>query len=443
MAKDFQTFAGQATPGIPLISYPTPLKADIFITEIVDAQQPSYQALDYGAAYTDAVTFPSHILVWQHPQNYQYIERIYAAPRSNQDTYNFSEEFSGEDTTKPVFHRTYYTPRASYTPIAGGTLFPGSTTIYMVEEKLLPQDTGNPIENVYGRVQRTYETLPGPSLTEYVVDEQTQIKIAIKKTRVLASTATAANSGLVSGWYVEFKPVSAIIAVKIESQVVTPLPDPLVYYGTRPISLPSTLLSITPVWQDGTSGGDGDGNGATIHATASAYSHTTGEAIITHKAGFNGAALARFTKSFFASPPASTDVPTPTQILPSSGSIVFTSEGGGGEGTVAVNGSSTSKSNSGQDTISTSVKYLGPYITPSINTTTTHNGPNVVYTGAATGETTVTITMTGSSTAKMTVNIPASTPTALNSGDWILDEVKVDQWRLGIWVVYKIEVQIP
>ena len=41
------------------------------------------------------------------------------------------------------------------------------------------------------------------------------------------------------------------------------------------------------------------------------------------------------------------------------------------------------------------------------------------------------------------VGIPASTPTTLNVGDWIVDDVNFEPWRAGIFVKSVIEVKVP
>lgn len=309
--KDSQTFAGQLTPGISLVSYPTPSIRDILISEIVDTHQPSYQALDYGTPYPDTINFPNHVLVKQHPRSYEYIERIYASQRVDEDAYNYGITYQNEDTTKPIFSRTYYVKRSTYSPLTtavaltgvtridvtnGGSGYSSSASvtitgthtvqataiphivngivdaiyvtnegsgyttapsiaivdstgigasaasviqgpgIYLTKEVLLERNDSDPIETIYGKVQRLYETLPGSAITSYRIDKEMGTVISTTKTKVLSGTITTqvivSNGSLV---ITEEEQIDSATSY----QVVTSVPSPIWTYSNPLISTQS------------------------------------------------------------------------------------------------------------------------------------------------------------------------------------------------------------
>jgi hypothetical protein len=276
-----------------------------------------------------------------------------------------------------------------------------------------------------------------PTLTEYHVDEQTAIVVAVQKTVVDATTITAGQAGLqtagaLSGWYVEFQPLDKFKSVRIASQVVS-LPGAVTYYGSRPLSLPDTLLNIIPIWDYAYNQGGGVGTENSV----SASQHVGGDLLITIKQGFRGEAVAKFTKSFSMGAPSQGSIPTPTQILPSTGTAVIISKGQ--QSDMKANGSSCSFSGGAE--IRSKVTHIERVLTTGYAATVYSYTPNGI-TESSTGEE-VAISASAQGSAAATVNIPASTPTSVPSGTWILDEVKVEQWRLGVWIVYTVEVLVP
>jgi hypothetical protein len=293
---------------------------------------------------------------------------------------------------------------------------------------------------------------------QFSVDEQTAIAVQIDKQVVPASQATVANAGYQNGWYVEFNPLDKFKSIQIASQVVGTLPADIVYYGSRPLRLPDTLLSVVPIWDDTSNSGVGDTASALqVDASASATCAVDGDILVTMQHGFNGEAVARFTKRFLSSPPAQSSIPTPTQILPSYGTVAIIAKGQSrtekaGFSTVGGTGSVSVGSN-----IRTKVVHIGPVLTAGLTAPTSGNatytqsisdsgaGGNwmTAYSIGLDAALSVTAKAGASATGSITVNIPPSTPTAITSGTWILDEVKVEQWRLGIWVMLVVEVLVP
>jgi hypothetical protein len=284
-----------------------------------------------------------------------------------------------------------------------------------------------------------------PQLIEYAVDEQTTITVKIVKTVVDVSEATDAAAGKQGSWYVEFKALDKFKCVKIQSQVVGSMPSDIVYYSSRPLSLPDTLLSITPLWDNSNNGGSGAGNGAESSAHASASSYTDGDILVQMQHGFRGYAKARITKKFLSAPPDQSAIPTPTIIKPAYGTAVIIAKGQSSSAQATSNGNSSSSSFSGGSQIKTKARQIGPVLTTAVNTTTTHTGQhqhNEASSGTE-GPAYIVESADADSTATLQISIPASTPSAINSGTYILDEVTVEQWRLGVWVLLIVEVLVP
>ena len=291
-----------------------------------------------------------------------------------------------------------------------------------------------------------------PTLTQFHTDEQTGIKTEIRKTVVAASDATEENSGVIDGWWTEFQPIDKFKSVRIESKVVSgSLPADEVWYGTAPVSLPDTLLSVDPIYDESRNGGDGEAHSTgtlTLHASANATLHASGDFLITRKQGFHGDALARFTRRYSVGPPI--DQPEVLKIFPSFGTALMISKGQSTNVSVTCySNTNGSRETSGGSQIATRVTHIGPVMTSGFD--------NVTYTYAPTGEshtsTAISIaalsggrldlTATANASAQSIIKIPASYPTSLDSGTWFVKDVRPEKWRLGVWVTTIIEVQIP
>jgi len=155
-----------AGKGIP--SFPTPVIKDTVIVEVVNAWKGDYVPLEYGAKWDDHPhasqqgSFPDHKLISQSPtsEDGQWVKRIWANDRVDQDTYNYAIRYSGGSDAHPIYIRTYLEPRDTYAPVLDGTadpLFPGAL---LVDEEVTRTD--GEFDSRYVQVTRVYETLPGP-----------------------------------------------------------------------------------------------------------------------------------------------------------------------------------------------------------------------------------------------------------------------------------------
>ena len=283
------------------------------------------------------------------------------------------------------------------------------------------------------------------TLVETQVDQQTQIKVIVKKS--IAPAADAADptkSGLISGWYTEYKPLDDTHAIKIESQVVntiaSPLPSPLVNYGTYPLRLPDQLLAIIPEWGQVTGEGGGYGSGTEISATASANATVEGGIKVLVQNGINGDVPARFTTIYLASPPAQSDIPTPVVFFPTTGDATMIITGQKMDVMARLGASGAGGSSSMGSDIRVKSVSIGPIITPGYNSTQ-YSTEAIAMATSTCGYIIENAQAIG--TGKITINIPASSPTTIPWGTWILVKAQPEQWRLGLWVLHLVEAFIP
>ena len=164
------TNAMKPAPGKGVSSFPTPVIKDTVIVEVVNAWKGDYQPLEYGTKWDDVPhasvqgSFPDHKLISQAPnsEDGQFVKRIWANDRVDQDTYNYAIKYSGGSDQHPIYIRTYILPRESYTPIPDLTPDPLFPNAVLVDEEVAR--TEGELDSRYVQVTRVYETLPGPEL---------------------------------------------------------------------------------------------------------------------------------------------------------------------------------------------------------------------------------------------------------------------------------------
>ena len=186
--------AMKPAPGKGVSSFPTPVIKDTVIVEVVNAWSGSYTPLEYGTKWDDVPhasvqgSFPDHKLVSQSPnsEDGQWVKRIWANDRVDQDTYNYAIKYSGGSDAHPIYIRTYVELRETYAPVpdlSPDPLFPGA---FLVEEEVQRQE--DELDSRYVKVIRTYETLPGPSITSQRYTERGDIE-TVSSQQVFPSTS--------------------------------------------------------------------------------------------------------------------------------------------------------------------------------------------------------------------------------------------------------------
>jgi hypothetical protein len=182
------TKAMAPAPGKGVSSYPTPVIKDTIIVEVVNAWKGDYVPLEYGAKWDDVPhasvqgSFPDHKLISQAPnsEDGQWVKRIWANDRVDQDTYNYAIKYSAGSDAHPIYIRTYLEPRETYTPVpdlSPDPLFPGA---FLVDEEVTR--TEGEFDSRYVQVTRIYETLPGPIVRSKRVNERGDIETVEKQT---------------------------------------------------------------------------------------------------------------------------------------------------------------------------------------------------------------------------------------------------------------------
>lgn len=168
------TNAMKPAPGKGISSFPTPVIKDTVIVEIVNAWSGSYTPLEYGTKWDDVPhasvqgSYPDHKLISQSPnsEDGQWVKRIWANDRVDQDTYNYAIKYSGGSDAHPIYIRTYLLPRETYQPVpdlSPDPLFPGAL---LVDEEVAR--TEGEFDSRYVQVTRVYETLPGPIISSKI-----------------------------------------------------------------------------------------------------------------------------------------------------------------------------------------------------------------------------------------------------------------------------------
>jgi len=100
--------------GTPNEAYPTPDVRDVMVIEDIPLRNSGYEPLPKG---TPRPGDPTALLVFeqimQSNETTQYVRRIYATNRTNQDVYNFSVKYTQESPSFPAYVRSYIVRRDS------------------------------------------------------------------------------------------------------------------------------------------------------------------------------------------------------------------------------------------------------------------------------------------------------------------------------------------
>ena len=202
------TNAMNPAPAKGIQSLPTPVIDDVIITEVVNAWKGDYQKLEYGTMW-DSVphgsqqgSFPEHKLVFQQTssEDGQWVKRIWANDRVNQDGYNYAIKYSAGSQAHPIYIRTYVVPRETYFPLPDGTpdtMFPYAL---LVDEEVTR--TENELDSKYITVTRVYETIPGPAVPTRRYNERGDLETVLVQT-VLPNTPPDPDGLLVTQSQVE------------------------------------------------------------------------------------------------------------------------------------------------------------------------------------------------------------------------------------------------
>lgn len=202
------TNAMNPAPSKGIQSLPTPVIDDVIITEMVNAWKGDYENLEYGTKWDDVFhgsqqgSFPEHKLVFQQvsSEDGQWVKRIWANDRVNQDSYNYAIKYSAGSQEHPIYIRTYVVPRETYAPLLDGTPDPLFPHALLVDEEATRVE--GELDSKYISVTRVYETLPGPAVPTRRYNERGDLETVIVQT-VPPNTPPDPDGLLVTGSKVE------------------------------------------------------------------------------------------------------------------------------------------------------------------------------------------------------------------------------------------------
>ena len=207
-------------PDTPITSYPTPEVADIVITVDVDSRLPGYKVLEYGTLYPDQTRYPGAKLVAQTPiEDDRFIRRVFATDRVNQEAYNYAIQFSAGEPDYPIYVRTYVEPRDTYAPLADNSPDPVIPGAFLVDEEAVPAD--GELNNLYLKVTRIYETLPGPWVPSSRYDDDLG-SVQIRRRSVVNSGQVASLTENTRTTY-EARDGSTVVYIELEESWSTEL----------------------------------------------------------------------------------------------------------------------------------------------------------------------------------------------------------------------------
>ena len=214
-------------PDTPVRSFPTPNIDDLVVLVDVDSRLPGYKPLEYGTPHPDQTRFPGAKLVYQEPleNSDQFVRRIYATDRVNQEAYNYAVRYSGGSDRHPIYIRTYLEPRDEYRPSPDLTPDPLFAGALLVDEEADPAE--GELNSRYLLVKRVFETLPGPLITSKEVNEYGVIETITNQT--VKPGALPDPTGLFVADSVVAEDVSKAVR---QRRVMDRLPDPYNTYET-------------------------------------------------------------------------------------------------------------------------------------------------------------------------------------------------------------------
>lgn len=196
------TNAMKPAPGKGVSSFPTPVIKDTVIVEVVNAWKGDYTPLEYGTKWDDVPhasvqgSFPDHKLISQSPnsEDGQWVKRIWANDRVDQDSYNYAIKYIEGSKDHPTYVRTYIIPRNEYVPLEDGDPDPLFNGAILTEQEV--NRTEGELDSQYVSVTRAYETLPGPVVSaSSLVDTPVGLALAnVTRQKVIVSNTTPSGS---------------------------------------------------------------------------------------------------------------------------------------------------------------------------------------------------------------------------------------------------------
>lgn len=278
-----------------------------------------------------------------------------------------------------------------------------------------------------------------PTLIGTQIDEVSGIAVEVKKTFVPNGTTGGITGDLNDGpqTYTEIQGYNKYRSISIASKILLPLPEPEVIPVFDTVRLPSELEEVKVVWDQQVSGGaqaSEKGAGASSKALVGAV------IIVKTRDGYSGPAQGTITRSYHIGIPDPGSIPSETPIIPVSGMAYIMNKFRGESNSISTSGASMNQSAG----IKNSVTRIGNVLTNGVTLTgdaskTLTPTPSTAGTGSPNN-----LTAIASSTAEgiAVLDMPISQPVSL-SGTSIIKSVRISRWRLGVYVMEVLELNIP
>jgi uncharacterized membrane protein YgcG len=194
-------------PEFPVQTYPSPDITDQVLLESVTSELANSSPVAPGTVHENTREFPGFKLGKQvvSPNDHNFTLRFWVKDQPSPDTFspawNYAIKYASESDAHPSLIRAYRVPKAGYTPLAKGTALADFPNAVLVSEEPGQFPTDSEFYAIYFSVVRVYETLPGPWVSDTLIDPD-GVTVTIKKRRNLNTSITPSES-LVSGVWTE------------------------------------------------------------------------------------------------------------------------------------------------------------------------------------------------------------------------------------------------
>lgn len=245
---------------------------------------------------------------------------------------------------------------------------------------------------------------------------------------------TDATATVTLGWvtYYDLTPLQKWQSIQIATKIdLNTLPAQLTMPKEQRLGLPDVLAAISGQWSSEkgisqTNNVNPAGLAGTAHCTCD------GGINVEIVSGFRGWCKGAFVRKFFSALPQQSDLPTPTIITPSLGTVVVNAKGNSISASFTLN--SASGSYSGM--IRAHSIAIGPVLTNGVSLSAgTFSDSQNASASTSGSQLVASYNITANASALATLSMPTSTPTSFSSGNVIYLDGDVSQWRFGIFVL--------
>lgn len=166
-------------PGVAVFSFPSPKVTDLLHVERHDhskatfGPQSAYREVpEYGTAHPANADFRLTLIrkVDDFPEIGHWYDWVFVNDRASQDDYNFQITYREGNTDYPVYTRTYLIRRTEYEPNDPGAADPAIAELVQVGGDKLTRIEVDWLDSLYVVVTRSFEKVPGLTITTPQLD---------------------------------------------------------------------------------------------------------------------------------------------------------------------------------------------------------------------------------------------------------------------------------